>query len=490
MSEKKVEQVNASAFARTLIDPSASSDRALNLQIKRSLHCIQTTSLLHAMASRARQSTVEPTQAQRRGAAELPPYEKPAFPLNPAAQRALDQLARARDLQRLNEQLEEAQSALATTAGEINDRLTTKEQALKKRKNQRDQNGSAEAEGQDELEHNLDEFKDKVARMTQRMDESMRKMIDAQHSVQAVKDSLASTHRDARENANTQATLQQERTQYEDFQPTDPAAGTQDTPAPIELFRAKHEDAKLRYQSNSLTARYAHNNNYIGFRRVVHDARHPDGDVQLPHQDDWFEDGPAPAPGMTGRVGAEDDDDDDDVDIAVSRAHISTRCPLTLAEFKQPLKSALCPHSFEKDAILGMIKRSQTRDATRNNVQVHQCPVAGCDKMLAATDLREDAVLIRQIKRLQAAKEREQEDGDEADDEGQAPMVIDDDGDDAEDVDDIIEGRSTQARVKKEPRTQKGAANARSTASTARGSGVELIEVDDDETDDDETMSG
>jgi E3 SUMO-protein ligase NSE2 len=467
--------------------PVASFNHVLNRQIKSLLHRAQTTSSYSTMPSRARQSTAEPAQAQRRGAAEFSPYEKPAFPLNPAAQRALEQLARARDLQKLNDQLEEAKGALATTAGEINDRLTNKEQALNKRKDRRERNGSAQAEGQDELERNLDEFKDKVARMTQRMDESMRKMIDAQHSVQAVRESLASTHRDARENANTQATLQQERTQYEDFQPTDPAAGTQDVPAPIDLFRAKYEDAKLRYQSNSLTARYAYNNSYRDFRRVVHDARHPDGDVQLPHHDDWFEDGPAPPPGTAGGVAA--DDDDSDVDIAVSRAKISTTCPLTLAEFKQPLKSALCPHSFEKDAILGLIKRSPARDAGRGNVQVNQCPVPGCDKMLAAADLHEDAVLIRQIKRLQAAKEREQEDADDDGEEGQRPTVIDD-GDDAEDVDDVIAGRSTQARVKKEPRTQKSVANVRSTPGAASGNGVTLIEVDDEESDDDATMSG
>lgn len=435
------------------------------------------------MASRARQSTAEPTQ-QRRGAKELPPYEKPAFPLNPWSQRALEDLARDKRLKDLNEQLTEAQAALGTTAGEINDRLYLKERALKKQRNQRDE----DAEAQADLERNIDEFKDKVERMTQRMDEGMRKMIDAKHSVQAIRESLAGTHRDARENAHTQATLQQERTQYEDFQPTDPAAATQDLPAPIELFRAKREDATLRYQSNSLTARYAHDNQYRDFRRIVHDARHPDGDVQLPHHDDWFEDGPAPAPGTTGRVRA-DEDDDSDVDIAVSRAKISTTCPLTLAEFRKPLTSKLCPHSFEADAILNMIRRSGSRDPNvRGGVQVHQCPVPGCSQMLSVDDLHEDAVLVRQIRRLQAAKQREQEDAEDDDEDGEGgPTVIEDDGDDAEDVDDVVEGRSTQ--VKKEPRTQRGAS--KPPRSTARGSNnARPMEIDDDETDEDETMTG
>lgn len=433
------------------------------------------------MASRARQSTAEPTQ--RRTGPALPPYEKPTFPLNPATQRALEQLTHTHNLRKLDEGLAEAQTALSATAGEINDRLTQKEHAIKKRKSQRDQSGSAEAGEEDEIERNLEEFRGKVERMTQRMDESMRKMIDAQHSVQAVRDSVVSTFTDARADADTQATMQQARTQqYEDFQPTDPAAGTQDIAAPIELFRAKTEDAKLRYQSNSLTMRYAENNNYRDFRRVVHDARHPDGDVPLRHQSEWFEEEGAPAPGITSRPQG-DENDDSDEDIAMTRTKTSTTCPLTLAEFKRPLTSKLCPHSFEADAILTLIRRSEARQGGPGSVHVHQCPVLGCSNMLAANDLYEDKVLVRQIRRLQASKEREQEEEDEDGAGRGGATVIEDGDDDAEDVDDIIQGRSTQ--VKKEPRTQRGTGNPRS---TARGNRATPMNLDDDETDEDESM--
>ena len=56
-----------------------------------------------------------------------------------------------------------------------------------------------------------------------------------------------------------------------------------------EAFKSKIEDAKTRYQSHSLTARYADNNDYRDFRRVVHDAKHPEGDVQLPHHGEWVQ---------------------------------------------------------------------------------------------------------------------------------------------------------------------------------------------------------
>ena len=432
------------------------------------------------MSARVRQSFTE--SSQRRAGNEPPPYEKPSFPLNPAAQRAIEQLTRTHKLNKLDSDLLEAQAALSTTAGEINDRLYKKELAAKKRKAPNEQASSADPEAEDDIERNLEEFRGKVESMTQRMDESMRKMIDAQHSVQAIKESIGATSTTAATQASTQAARTQ---QYEDFQPTDPAAGTQELPMPIEAFRSKTEDAKTRYQANSLTMRYAENNNYRDFRRVVHDARHPEGDVQLRHHSEWFEEGRAPAPGMTGGV-RRNEDEDEDPDIAVSRAVISTTCPLTLAEFKNPLTSKKCPHSFEAEAILALIRRSGTREGGRGGVQVHQCPVGGCSQMLSVDDLHKDVVLVRQIERLQCAKELEQEEEDDEDGRtGDGPTVIDDD---AEDVDEIIEGRSTQ--VKREPRTQKGASKPPS--STARGSRATPMTVDsggEEETEDDDTMN-
>ncbi len=289
------------------------------------------------MASRPRQSTAQSArqataEPQRRAGNEPLPYEKPSFPLNPAAQRALEQLRRAHNLRSLENGFLEAQAAIAITAGEINDRLYQKELAAKKRKADQQQASSADAEDGDEIDRSIEEFRDKVERMTQRMDESMRKMIDGRHSTQSIQESLAAASRDARTNAATQASTQQARTQqYEDFQPTDPAAGTQDQPTSIDAFRSKMEDAKTKYQTFSLNARYADNNEYRDFRRVVHDARHPDGDAQLPHHSEWFEESGTAAPGMTarGRVGENDEEDDDD--IAIYRATISTKCPLTLA---------------------------------------------------------------------------------------------------------------------------------------------------------------
>lgn len=431
------------------------------------------------MGTRVRQSTATPHQ--RRPAADLPPYEAPTFSLNPAAQRALAQLKHSHNLKNLSDDLEEAQGALSNAAAEINERLTVKERAVEKRKARNEEQATQDGETEDteDPEQALNDLRDKVERMTQRMDENMRKLIDGRHGVQAIQESLDSTANDARANASTQASTQNVRSQrtrrrgsgledddeeeddeeYQDFTPTDPTGGTQAQPTPIEAFRSKVENAKTRYQSYSLTSRYGENNDYRSFRGVVHDARNPEGDVPLPHHTEWFDEGQAPAPGVTTRAHANAEDDDDD-DIAVSRATISTKCPLTLQEFKKPLSSKKCPHSFESEAIMSMISRSNVKEGSE---RVVQCPVSGCAQRLSRHDLQNDAVLVRKIKRLQRAKEMAEEEAEDDEDSGrpgtQRPTVIRDDEDGA-DVDDIVGDRvipATQMKIE-----------AKGTASTAR----------------------
>lgn len=269
--------------------------------------------------------------------------------------------------------------------------------------------------------------------------------------------------------------------EYQDFEPTDPAAGTQAQPSAIDQFRKDLDTAKTRYQSHTMAARYSENNDYKNFRRVVHDAQHHDDDVQLSNASEWFPEGERPAPGVTTRrARAEAEDPDSDDDIAVSKATISTKCPLTLQEFKNPLTSTKCPHSFESEAILQMIAQSrpQQLQGPRPEKAV-QCPVSGCSKMLTKADLQIDNVLIRKIKRIQEAARLEEEDDDEDDGgvpgtQGGATLIEDDE--DGADVDDIVEGRMKGTQVKGEPR-----GTARPSQGRAGGGVVDLAAESSDE---------
>ena len=428
------------------------------------------------MATRVRQSNAAPSQ--RRPGTELPPYEKPVFPLNKTSERCLTQLTRAHRLDKLDYSLQDAQLKLSKAAGELNDRLYAKEQAQRKRRERNKENENND--GDADAEQSLDQMREKVQSMTQRMDESMRKLIDGQHSVQSVMASVNKAAESTPVDAGTQVTTQpprsqqiqtsetngedgeeEEESEYPDFTPTDPAGATQSQSVPpIDLFRSEMEARSTRYQNHSLTARYAENGSYRDFRRVVHDALFPNEEVPLTHHSEWFNDSAVPIGGATNADGDGDSEDD----LAVSRATISTKCPLTLQEFKTPLMSKKCPHTFETDAFNSFFKTSAMRLPTQPGQRGQaafavQCPVLGCKQLLYKTDLHVDAVVLRRIRRIQRTREMEEDEADDDNDDGQQrghtqrrAQIIgeEDDDDDEADPDEMM--RDTQANIKAESR--------------------------------------
>lgn len=420
------------------------------------------------MASRARQSTATP--APRRSTAtpgpsgpHQPEYQTPAYSLNPAGQRALANLTRTHDIRKLTEKLNAAQESLNAAAVEINDRSTERtsrlQHTLRKRQQRREEEGVDEEDGDndlEEIEQRTEKFKQKVENMTKRMEETMRKLIDGKQDAKFLTESVNAAAEDARNNASTQASTQNTRSQrlrreqgedeeseneedeneISSFQPTDPAAGTQPEQAPINIFRSKREEASLRYQNFSMNDRYGKDNDYINFRRAIHDAQYPGDEVPMAPPSEWFnEDGTVAAPGHTARRRGNEEDESDD-EIAIERATVSTKCPLTLQEFKEPLSSTKCAHSFEKTAILELFGR-----------QAHvRCPVGGCQETLTKKDLRSDPVIVRKIQRLQKAKQMQQEQDDEDEDEEddhprggtqrRAQSIYDDDAADIDDDED------------------------------------------------------
>lgn len=437
------------------------------------------------MSARTRRSgaSVAPSPSQRQAPAQSN-YERPQFTLNPEAQRALAELTRKHNLKDLDKRFEDAQHAVTNSAAEINDRLKDKENAAKKLRSRQQASQGVDSEATiSAFEEELREMKVKVESMTSRMEEGMRKCIDGQHAVQSMKETMSNAAESARAEASTQASTLNTRSQprrrpqadgeddeneeeeYQDFTPTDPAGGTQAVPSVSENWMRKIEDDKTRYQNFTLQQRYAQNNNYRNFKGIVHSAQYPEGEVALPHESAWFsEAGAAPEPGVTG-AGADEEDEDDDIQI--QRSKTSTKCPLTLQEFKDPLTSTKCKHSFEASAIMEMLRHSSEsvggqpgpRGRIVGGEKAVRCPVASCDEMLTKGDLHKDMVIVHQINRLQRARRLEEED--EEDEEGESssgrarPQVIDSD---APDVDDY------QQNVKREPR---GTARSSMRASTA-----------------------
>ena len=131
--------------------------------------------------------------------------------------------------------------------------------------------------------------------------------------------------------------------------------------------------------------RYAQHNDYVGFKKIVHDAQYPEDQAPpLPHASTWFP-SETPDPSASNRQSAAGEGDeaieDDDEDIVVKSERISIKCPLTLLPMKDPVTSQKCVHSFEKEAIMSMINASEERvggsgrRGTQDGQKAMKCPV-------------------------------------------------------------------------------------------------------------------
>lgn len=134
--------------------------------------------------------------------------------------------------------------------------------------------------------------------------------------------------------------------------------------------------------TRGLDGSYAANNDYIGFKRTIHDALHPGDDAPpLPNASTWFPESPRTVNTTTRNAGrqAADAGDDDDIDVLSER--ISIKCPITLVPMKDPVTSTKCPHSFERSAILDMLNQSairvggSNRRGAQDGQQAVKCPV-------------------------------------------------------------------------------------------------------------------
>lgn len=165
----------------------------------------------------------------------------------------------------------------------------------------------------------------------------------------------------------------------------------------------------------------------------MHEAKHSGDDIPpVPHASTWFShledprastrsshDATASRSSRHQRPHSLSSASDSD-DLAIERERISLKCPLTLLPFRDPVTSTKCPHSFEREAIEGMISQSSLNVAAAQSksgrgsrrIRAVKCPV--CSEILTNNDLREDPVLLRRVRRAEAALKRDREEDEEA----------------------------------------------------------------------------
>jgi len=130
---------------------------------------------------------------------------------------------------------------------------------------------------------------------------------------------------------------------------------------------------------------YSQHNDYVGFKKIVHDARHPEADAPpMPRPATWFPSASQCDASNGGSNGVPDDQassEDDAIEVASER--ISIKCPITLLPMQDPVSSTKCPHNFEREAIISMINASDLRAAVveaggrrgTQQVKAMKCPV-------------------------------------------------------------------------------------------------------------------
>ena len=398
---------------------------------------------------------------------ELPPYEPPKCPLNSQGQAALKELSTSRINERYKKGLDASAELLSNSVYAINERLTnrkriaaqTAERAVVKRKNTGDGGGGEAADAGraavERAEAAVVELDGEVSALTAQVEEAMREVLDMQAAMQDERDVLEDLpDLVAARQQGVAAQARQDQMEDDDDEGQEPP----EVPGvPVLDILQEGRDAKAaEYERLGPYNKYALNNSYIDFKKSWHQGLYPDEEVPVPDATKWFDQDGRPRH-MTredrrqngGDNGGEDSDDD----IQIAREKRSLQCPLTLKTMQEPYTCRLCKHSFEKKAIVELIKGPNRRGT------VAQCPIPGCHvevslilispthllllllgpgdlwtqsrtddpQAMTINDFYLDEALLRRIKRAEQAEREEEErssDHEEYDDEDAEAMDV------------------------------------------------------------------
>ncbi|KIW41192.1 uncharacterized protein PV06_06771 [Exophiala oligosperma] len=379
-------------------------------------------------------------------------------PLNEDAVASLQALAKDKTLTtKLAKYLKDASEHLAQTVDQLNEIGYDRRIKHDKHRKRRDAND----EGHDDAERDFEEFQAKVETLTNKMDMSIRAIVDHQIWLEDLPNAIkeAAGKADGPSSTQTQQSYnptplsptrrtipdddddeddenddeddeggRPSRTTTRNSTRSQPAAPRPaDTPHVLlsEALQKQHRE----WSSKTPTEKYAHHNFYAGFRRMLYDALHP-GEEQPPMPDPglWFaaEEGRdillSQRPRRGGGGGGDGDESSDESDVEIARETTRIKCPITLLPFQDPVTSQKCKHSYEREAILGMLRTSRDH-APLSSDQLHElsqithrsersrreremqtrtvkCPE--CNVPLTRDDLEPNLVLKRRVQRLLA----------------------------------------------------------------------------------------
>jgi len=403
------------------------------------------------------------------------------LPLTGTAQTALTQLLNNHsNSSKLSDHLAFAIKQITETTGDLNDvayerRIRYDKASTRRRANEEDSD-------EDERDAHTS-FQGKVQALTKKMDLSIRSVIDDQIWLEdfpeAARNVITASEEQStqqREQHNqsptpiqptqrTQAGQDEDQSQMGDGNKDhehsiiDPlgASHSKQNVTPHVVLESRLRDQSTNWQSKSLTERYASNNEYKGWKRIWYDANNPgESAPPMPHESLWF----AAEEGREFELASQraphaDEGGESESDLEIAAEKVRLKCPITLLPYQNPVTSANCNHSYERDAILDMLRTSsdhvpfteeqlaeinqfrarREKDRKREELaalQEKQVKCPECSVPLRKSDLKPNPALQRRVQRHLAAKERAE------------AATSDVDGSDEDESDDVVRG--TQRR--------------------------------------------
>ncbi|KAL3257710.1 hypothetical protein ABHI18_006595, partial [Aspergillus niger] len=242
----------------------------------------------------------------------LPPYQPPTSTLKtlshqPTTAPALSALLATHTSSTLKTHLQHAQEKLTDAAGEINERLTdAKERSKKSRERRRNirshtlENNNGEGvdeEGGDSEDEGIEEFEERVAQTTKVLEETIRGVIDADVRGEELGRVISGLEGGVVERMRVRGVRRSQRgigrrlrghhgEDEEDEEEEGVDVDVDEDEEGAVPFLAQFED-ELRgkmeeYEGLSLTRRYSTNNSYIGFYKIIHEAKHIGDEIPPP----------------------------------------------------------------------------------------------------------------------------------------------------------------------------------------------------------------
>ncbi len=328
---------------------------------------------------------------------QLPPYEPPSQPLNDAARHALAQISNNRSTRKFDDHLKKSTELIRDAVGATNDRAWENHNGLQQRLQKLAQRGEDKTDDDIANQEYAEELSERVSGMTGQLEAALRDIIDYRveledepvvlDMVRGELESQAQNWRPSeearkRKKANRPSDAMDEDVdpEVEEQEEADTEMGEQGDNSAVtgvsEILEKMRQSKAEDWTRMDMGQRYASHNDYVLFKRTLHDAQHPNEDGTIPHASTWF--GPDGQP-VLSKVGEEVDapggEDDDEIQIA---GEVRTfRCPLSMRMIDEPYSSSKCKHTFDKTAIVDYLSNGQEK----------QCPETGCSAVSFPTAL-------------------------------------------------------------------------------------------------------